>query len=608
MRDFDIIVSGGQVLDGTGAAGFPGWVGVRGDRIAAVGALPVPEGVRAGRVLDAAGLAISPGFIDIHSHGDETLLLYPEAPSAVRQGITTFVGGNCGFSPAPLGDQWVLSFWEFDWWHEVAPYKYYEPTMRPLEAVRRKAAEKHGLDIDWRSFGEFLARVEAARPVVNYVPLVGHNALRTMVMGTDYSRPARPEEISAMRDLLRQALEEGARGMSTGLDYEPGGYAETSEIVELARVLPEFGGIYATHWRRTGIRKGTPQPALAQGLKEAVEIGRQAGVRVQVSHLLPAYRIFPDPPASLLRAAAEATLEILDEGLRRGVDVSFDVIPNVDGGVVIAPYLVSLLAPWLRDAGSPERLAELLAAPDYQAEIREYIEAGKWYSLNPKADPRWAEAIVILQCEDASLEGKSLAAIARETASDPRDGARDPGAGARETAGRGPAGRVADPLATLFDLVRRYPRLRARMGMLGREEALGVFFSHPRSMACSDTFIFDDRWEVRHPPYFLPHPNTYGVFPRYLRRYAGPSLEEGIARITSRPARALGFDDRGVIREGAFADLVVFDPASVDEGGDYLEPRRYPKGIRWVLVNGQVVVEDGLQHDARPGRVLGRGT
>ncbi|MEW6398268.1 MAG: amidohydrolase family protein [Bacillota bacterium] len=580
MTRFDLIVSDGLVVDGTGSPGFRGWVGLRGDRIAAVGPPPLPEGVEAARVLDAAGLVVSPGFIDIHSHGDETLLLYPDAPSAARQGITTFAGGNCGFSPAPLGDQWVLSFWEFDWWHEVAPYKYYEPTMRPLEAVRRKAAEKHDLDIDWRSFGDFLARVEAVRPAVNYVPLVGHNALRTIVMGTDYARPARPEEISAMRDLLRRALEEGARGMSTGLDYEPGGYAETSEIVELARVLPEFGSIYATHWRRTGIRRGTPEPALARGLKEAVEIGRQAGVRVQISHLLPAYRIFPDPPASLLKAAAEATLEILDEGLRQGVDVSFDVIPNVDGGVVIAPYLVSLLSPWLRDAGSPERLADLLAAPDYQAEVREFVEAGKWYSLNPRGDPRWAEAIVILRCEDTSLERRSLAAIAREG--------------------------TGDPLATLFDLVQRYPRTRARMGMLGREEAIPVFFSHPRSMACSDSFIFDDRWEVRHPPYFLPHPNTYGVFPRYLRRYAGPSLEEGVARITSRPARALGLDDRGVIREGAYADLVAFDPATVDEGGDYLEPRRYPKGIRWVLVNGQVVVEEGGQRDARPGRVLAR--
>ncbi|MEW6545582.1 MAG: amidohydrolase family protein [Bacillota bacterium] len=580
MNRFDVIVTSGLVVDGTGRRGYPGWVGVRGGRIAAVAPLPLPEGVEADRVLDATGLVISPGFIDIHSHGDETLLLYPSAPSAVRQGITTFVGGNCGFSPAPLGHMWVLSFWEFDWWHEVAPYKYYEPTMRPLEVVRQKARERHGLDIDWRSFGDFLSRVEAARPAVNYVPLVGHNALRTVVMGSDYARPARPEELSAMKELLRSALEEGARGMSTGLDYEPGGHAETSEIVELARVLSEYGGIYATHWRRTGIRKGTPQPALARGLKEAVEIGRQAGVRVQVSHLVPAYRVYPDPPASLFNAVAEATLEVLEEGLQQGVDIFFDVIPNTDGGVVIAPYLVSLLSPWLRDAGSPERLAQMLGAPDYEAEVREFIEAGRWYSLNPRSDPRWAEAIVILQCEDASLEGKSLATVARD-----RDG---------------------DPLSALFDVVRRHPRTRARMGMLGREEAIRVFFAHPRSMACTDTFIFDENWEVRHPPYYLPHPNTYGVFPRYLRRYAGSSLEEGVARITSRPAHVLGLDDRGVIREGAWADLVVFDPEVIDEGGDYLEPRRYPRGIRWVLVNGQVVVEDGVQHEVRAGRILAR--
>jgi len=606
----DLVITGGTVIDGSGQPAYQGWVGIREDRLAAIGhaTTPAPEpGAATGslpppgplpaaaRVLDATGLVVCPGFIDIHSHGDETLLLYPSAPSAVRQGVTTIVGGNCGFSSAPLHKHWMLSFWEYDWWHEVAPYKFYEPVLRPLEEVRTKAREKAGLYIDWHSFGEFLARVEASHPAINYVPQVGHHALRTCVMGEDFCREARPEEITAMKDLLRQCLEEGARGMSTGLDYEPGGYAGTEEIVSLASVLREYGALYSTHWRRTGVSKGTSTHPLVRGLKEAVKIGERAGIRVQISHLMPGYRLYPEPPASLVRAAAQATIDVLEEGMARGVDLAFDVIPNQDGGVIIEPYLISLLAPWLRDAGSPERLALLLAAADYRVEIREYIDAGKWYDLNPRDDPGWATHIIILRSVDASLEGRTLAAIA------------------------GPN----DALEVMFDLVRRDPRIRARVDRPDPYEALQLFLAHPRAMACSDTFIFDDHWEVHHPPYYLPHPNTYGIFPRFLRHYgvaphptartagvvgrpdtASNALVQAITRITSRPAGVMNLAGRGIIREGAFADLVVFDPGVIDGAGDYLEPRRYPRGIKWVLVNGQVVVEDGLQSDIRPGRIL----
>ncbi|MFO8060834.1 MAG: amidohydrolase family protein, partial [Bacillota bacterium] len=294
---------------------------------------------------------------------------------------------------------------------------------------------------------------------------------------------------------------------------------------------------------------------------------------------LPGYRVNPEPPSSVYEAVARATLEVVDEGIEQGIRIAFDVLPNTTDGAIPIPYLVSLLGPWVRDAGSPARLAELLAAPDYEAEIREKITGGEWYMLNPHLNPSWAENISILQCEDSRLEGRSVADIAREAG--------------------------CDPLDAFFDLVRDHPLARVLACMFDdREAAMRVFLDHPRCSVCTDTFIVDDQWESQYPPYFLAHPNTFGAFPRYLSGYMKPTMEESLTRITSRPARALGLSDRGVLSEGAFADVVVFDAENITEKADFLEPRQYPEGIRWVIVNGKVVVEGGVQRDVRPGRVL----
>ncbi|MCL0078245.1 D-aminoacylase [Dehalococcoidia bacterium] len=577
----DILIRNGSIVDGSGGGAFKGSIAISGERIVEIGEIATDD---YDRIIDAEGLVVAPGFIDAHAHADKTLFLYPTAPSFVMQGVTTTIGGNCGNTAAPMKDYWPLNmFWDLDAIYELRPFKYQSKEIVPLEDFKPKAKELYGLDVDWRTFGEFLARLERTGLSVNHVPLVGHNTIRTEAMGTDYERNPTAAELDKMKQMVAEAMEAGAFGLSTGLDYIPGIYADTAEIVELVQVVKDYGGIYATHCRRAGVRgKKTHSPASGiTGLMEAIEIGKQTRVPVQISHLLPAYKVDSPPPPRLVEAIAQATLEIIDRAEEEGVDVSFDVIPNTTGGTLTSTNLVAVLAPWLRELGSPERLAESLRAKDFQEEIREVITSGKWSSLDPQADPYWMDRLVIARCRVKEYEEKSIGEIAR--------------------------GEDADPLDTLFAVIMKDPTAKMRSEFM-REKAVITFLKHSKAMVGLDTYTFDTDWRMKHPPYYVPHPNTYGGFPRYLRRYVNElkimSLEEAINKATYAPAQRFGLKERGVLATGAYADIVLFDKISISERGDALEPSQYPQGIEYVIINGEVVVEDGRHTGARSGKVL----
>lgn len=583
-EEFDLIIINGLVYDGKGNPPYKASIAVKDGKIVKIGDIRRFE---AKRVIDAKGLAVSPGFIDIHSHGDETLFLYPTADSFVMQGITTIIGGNCGFTPAPLRDWWLLSFWEYDLWDELRPFKYYPEILIPLDEFKKKVKEVYGIDINWKSFNDYLKRIESIGISVNYAPLVGHNTIRAQVMGNDYKRKAKPEEIKEMKELVREAMEAGAHGLSTGLDYEPGAYADTEELIELVKVVKEYGGIYSTHWRRTGIRKERVEfrpPEKIKGILEAIEIGKKTKVPVQISHIMSGYAIYPPPPPELATSAAKATIKVIDNARKEGIDITFDVIPNVDGGVFTFKYLAGLLAPWVRELGSRENLAKALKAKDFRDEVKQVILSGKWWYINPKVNPYWAEKVKILVCKNNSYVGKTLAEIASE--------------------------KNQDPIDTLFDIIIEDPDTRVEYGSFIDESEVIEFIKHPYSMICTDTFALDFKWEIKKPPYFLPHPNTYAAFPRFIRRYVRElkviTLEEAIKKITFLPAQKLKLKGRGVIEVGAYADIVIFNPNEIAEGGDYLEPRKPPKGIHYVIVNGEIVVEKGKHTAKKPGKVIRR--
>ncbi len=578
--DFDVIIRNGDVIDGSGKPRARQDVGLKGDSIAAVGDL---RDAAAPKVVDASGQVVTPGFIDMHSHADQTILVYPYAQSFVGQGITTTVCGQCGFSPAPLNKHYAATWWEYNWWDRVEHRKYYKEVVGDLDKAKKAVKDVEGLDMDWSTFGEWLGRLDKSGIGINLAPLVGHGTVRAAVMGSDYRRHATSAEIEAMKRYVEEAMDSGAQGISNGMDYAPNSYCTPEESVEVISVAAKKGGLFASHWRRTGLREGFGNPGLIQGLKEAIDIARKTGAKFEVAHLGPAFQILPSPTPKLSMCAAEETLAVIDEAIKSGVDLTFDVIPNTQtGGVSYAKYLASPLSPWLKEAGTIERFAENLKSPDLREDIRHYIMAGKWYTLNPIVQPGWANGIKIGRSKVQGVAGKTLAEAARE--------------------------RSKDALDTLMDIICEDPWTTTGLRK-GEEETKRLFFKHPRAMVAIDTFVVDETCEGKNPPYMLPNPNSFGGMARYLSLYAAADvlgLEEGVRRISGLPAERLGLADRGILAEGKKADIVVFRPEAVKDKSTEDEPRQYPKGFSWVFVNGKAAMEDGKLTLTKSGKALRR--
>jgi N-acyl-D-aspartate/D-glutamate deacylase len=526
----DVILAGGQVVDGSGAPAYRADVGVEGGRIAAIGDL---SGAEAALRLDATGCVVAPGFIDPHTHSDLALLLNPEAHSKVRQGVTTEVIGNCGSSPAPL----------------VGPH---------AADIRARSggsgATAWGEDWTWRTFGEYLDRLEAARPAVNVFPLAGHVTLRSAAMGFDY-RPPTAEEQAGMEALLEEALQAGAGGMSSGLMTPPSSYADTEELVALARVLRRYDALYFSHIRGEG-------ETLFRATAEAIEVGERAGVPVQIAHHKAAFRPNWGRMPNVTRLSEWAN--------DRGVDVQFDVYPYTAGSA----GLTQLIPDWVHEGGR-EALLGRLRDPATRARIREEVLAfGR----------EWDRVYVTAVQSEANrpLEGKTLAEIGEQ--------------------------RHAAPVDVLFDLLLEEGGRAGMLHFIMDEGDVEHVLKHPLSMIGSDGSSLRPDGPLGRGK---PHPRSYGCFPRVLAHYVRErhllSLEGAVRKMTALPATRLRLGSKGFVRFGMDADLVVFDPQTVRDAATFADPHRYAEGIKDVLVGGTVTVRDGEHTGARAGRVLRRG-
>ena len=525
----DLVVAGALIVDGTGVPGRPGSVVVSGDRIVDVlgpGAGEPPAKVR----IDAARRVVAPGFVDVHSHSDITPFVEPTMDSMLRQGVTTLVVGNCGGSAYPV---------------EGA-----------VEHAAMTGADPMALTFDWRSFGEYLERIGDARPALNVASLVGHGTLREHVMGAAQRRVPTDEEIRSMRDLLREALAEGAVGFSTGLVYAPGLLASTDEIAAVATALADVGGVYASHIRGEDAN-------VFDAVGECIEIGRRAGAPSHVSHL----KVETRP----MWGRAGELLDLVDAERARGGDVTADQYPYD----AWETSLSSALPPWV----TAEELPDVVTDGAATERLLMSIERGEpgWASVGRGIG--WDRIVVGSHLTDRSLTGRSIAEIAAER-------------------------HVSDAQA-ITQLLLADPHT----GIVGHamaEDDVRIIMSR------TDVFVATDGLAVSpNGPLgaFAVHPRYYGTFARVLGRYVREegllSLEDCVRKMTSLPADRFGLSGRGTIERGAFADLVVFDPERVADRATFERPHAFADGIDIVIVNGGVAW-DGSSI-GRHGRALRRG-
>ena len=528
-RPLDTIIRGGTIVDGTGNPPFRASVGIEGDRVRLLRG-SVPEGTGAVEI-DATGLAIAPGFVDAHTHSDLALLDDPGVEMRVRQGVTTDVVGVDGLSYAPFSDD------------------------DDLDRFARTNAGIGGIPSERLSFpsiGAFLERVDGA--AVNVATFAGNTAFRVNAIGWS-DRPADAAALRAMRDGVREAMREGALGLSTGLDYPPGSFADTNELVALSAEVAALGGIYHSH-----VRYGLGDGYL-DGFREAFEIGRRSGVPVHVTHLSRSPRVTHN-------RGAQAILDLFEAARDAGEDVTFDAYPYEWGGT----RLIRLLPAWVQDDGGPDGVLERLADERVRAQLRDELPRSAQASFYDASPPFWDVRLGNLtHSEDAEHEGAYLATVATQAGTS-----------------------VVDAIC---DLVVRNPGATF-VRPSAQAMTLWKFVVHPLGMVASDGLMLGR----------YPSPRAYGTFPRVLADFVREerllSLPEAVRKMTSYPASRLGLTDRGILRDGAFADVVVFDPASIDAPASYERPRRYPVGIQHVLVNGTFVLRDGEATHERPGRAL----
>ena len=519
---FDLLIRGGAVADGTGREPTPADIGIVGDRIAAIGDLAGSQGEE----LDATGLLVAPGFIDIHSHSDYTLLADPRAVSAIYQGVTTEVVGNCGHGCFPIRD-------------------------RDL-ALKAIYGYSDSVPLDWNSASGYFSRLEQAEPALNVVSMVPHGQIRLAVVGlTD--RPSTEEELEEMSQLLRTALDEGAWGLSTGLEYATEAGASESEVTRLCAPLAERDDLYVCHARYRDA--GAPE-----GVAEAIRTARAAGVRLQVSHLVPRSG----------DADMEECLELVDEA-RSDLDVAFDLHTRLFGFT----YLYSVLPPWAM-ADGPEGLASVLADADARRRMKSFRSI-----LSAGGD--WGRIVLLDHDAYPDYGRRSIGSIAAERGQEGLDCIYDLLLGAIET---------MESLMVLIDCHNAGQHRTA--------------FAHPLSMPASDATTMA-------PDGPLGGKTFHGAYTWASYFYNFSVNQEGVLtpgeaahRLSGLPAQRLGLPNRGVLKQGAFADIAVFDPTGFREKATRFEPNVLAEGMVHVLVNGKPVLRAGSLSGTRSGRVLRR--
>ncbi|MGB1009135.1 MAG: N-acyl-D-amino-acid deacylase family protein [Thiolinea sp.] len=526
---FDTILKGGTVYDGTGVAGVVQDIAIKDGLISSIGDIPQDDNAD---VIDVSGLVVAPGFVDMHTHSDFTLIADGRAQSQVHQGVTTEVIGQCGVSCAPVCSH-----------HSI-------PAVSPW--YTDKAEHPH-----WHGFGEYLDALSASEPGVNVMAFVGHGTIHRAVLG-DELRAGEPDEVAQMARLVEQCMDEGAGGFSSGLEYFPGILAAPEHLVPMCEVAAKHNRLYATHVRNRDTHYDL-------GFAEAIATARQAGARLQISHIQPKFGA-PD-------YAMEHTLEMIEIARRHDVDIAFDIIPHDWNHTIMA----AILPKWAQ-AGGPEDVMQRLADP----EARERIKANPqpmWLIIKAQ---RWHDVVLLNATENQDIVGMDFAEIGRMRGVDPYD-------------------------AVLDILLEEGENMMSCIwsSRSFRDEDLDLCLQQPECAVISDTVATANEGILKD---HIGSLSGYGWAARFLQYYVRDrgvlGLAEGLAKITSIPAQRLGLKKRGTLKPGYHADICVFDQANIASNATAQHPRRYASGIAHVLVNGCLAMRDGQRMAVNSGEVL----
>jgi len=524
-NQFDLIIKNGQIADGIKSELYKADLGIISEHIEVIGNL---QSAQAKSIIDAKGSVVSPGFIDIHSHTDLELFINPKAESKIRQGVTTELSGNCGGSAFPKKE--------------------------PLSPREKSLKKELNLEFDWTDLKGYHSAMEKRGIAVNHATLLGHGTLRSYVMHEERREPIL-EEMELMKRHVAEAMEQGAFGLSTGLEYTPSGFAKAQEVIELCRVVRKYGGFYATHVR-------SEDNLCLQAIGESIYIAENAGVPLQISHLKVCGKInWWQMPMMI---------ELIERAQQRGVLVTADRYPYTAYSTGLSVFF-----PQGALEGGDEKFVERLKDKDLRQKMR-YETLEKVIGNNS-----WESILIVNVNTDKNrpLEGKYISEIAAE--------------------------KNQDPYEFACDLLIEEGGDVSVVGFAMSEEDTQLILKHPLVMLCSDGSALAPYGPLNRG---VPHPRNYGAFPHFLKVYVREkklfSLPEAIKKMTSMPAAKIGLKDRGSIKKGNFADLVIFDPSTIADKATYTEPQQYPVGIDYVIVNGKIVIDHEKHTGELPGKVL----
>jgi N-acyl-D-amino-acid deacylase len=530
-QPYDVLIRDGRVVDGSGNPWIKADVGIRAGRIARIGRL---ERAQASRVIDANGKVVTPGFIDMHTHSEYPLLYDGSAQSKIRQGVTTEVVGE-GTSPGPIEG----------------------PTIEPAKEMLKRFK----IDLTWRTLDGYFERLKKSGSSVNVASYVSAGQVRDDVLGYA-NRPPNADELGRMRKLVASTMEEGAFGLVDALEAT-GGYAKTGELIELAKVVSRYGGIYATHMRGEG-------DTVLDSVREAIEIGEKGWVPVEIFHLKVA--------GSNNWGRMPEVVALIESARARGVDINANQYPYIAANHPTLP----LLPPWALEGGV-DKTMERLKDPQLRARMKHDIMEGlpDWTQNYVRLSGGWKGIVVgaTRSEKNAYLPGKTLEDNGKLRGKDPAD--------------------------AFFDLLLEEHGQVSCMPFMMNEKDVQTLLRAPWVDIASDGTSLATEGVLGEGH---PHPRNFGTFPRILGHYVRQekvlTLEDGVRRMTSLAAQRLGVKDRGLLREGFWADVVVFDPDRIADRATFEQPKQYPEGIDYVLVNGRVVIDRGKHTGARPGMML----